>query len=183
MIDTRNDVTQIEESQVLLGGGVAPGGGLAGLGGNAAVLLPLLGGQGADVGLAVADELACEVVHFAEVVGGVVEVGAPVEAEPADVLLDGFRVFDVLADGVRVVHAQVADAAVLQRHAEVEAEGFRVADVQVAVGLGREARDDLAAVAAGADVFRDHLADEMHVLGGGFRLGAGGGGVLVHWVS
>ena len=44
---------------------------------------------------------------------------------------------------------------------EVEADGFGMADVQVAVGLGREARDDAAAVEAGRHVGRNNFADEV----------------------
>jgi len=54
---------------------------------------------------------------------------APVEAEPADVLLDRVDVLNVFFDRIGVVEAQVAAAAVLERHAEIEADGFGVADV------------------------------------------------------
>ena len=43
---------------------------------------------------------------------------------------------------VGVVEAQVADAAIIARQAEVQADRLSVADVQVAVGLGREAGAD-----------------------------------------
>ena len=39
--------------------------------------------------------------------------------------------------------------------------GSRVADVQVAVGLGRKARDDRSAVLAAGDLALDQLADEV----------------------
>src|SRR5213075_1345223 len=51
------------------------------------------------------------VVELVEVVGGVVEMVAPVEAEPADVLLDRVDVLLLFLDRVRVVEAQVAAAA------------------------------------------------------------------------
>src|SRR6267378_1414690 len=44
---------------------------------------------------------------------------------------------------------------------EVEADGLGVADVEIAVGLGRETRDDLAAEAARAIVRIDDLANEV----------------------
>jgi hypothetical protein len=61
---------------------------------------------------------------------------------------------------------------VLAGDAEVEADGLRVADVQVAVGLGREAGDDLG-VAFLRDVARDDVTDE--VTGGGRGCGGLGG--------
>ena len=55
-------------------------------------------------------------------------------------------------------------AAELGGNAEVEGDRLGMADVQVAVGLGRKARDDLG-VPAGGDVGGDDLADEV----GSFR--------------
>ena len=57
--------------------------------------------------------------------------------------------------------------------AEVEADRLRVADVQVAVRLGREARDDRAD-AAGPKVGGDDVADEVGALGDGHVHRAGG---------
>jgi hypothetical protein len=56
--------------------------------------------------------------------------------------LDGVDVLLLFLLGVGVVEAQVAGAAVGLRQAEVQADALGVADVQVAVGLGREARAD-----------------------------------------
>src|SRR4029450_8527093 len=88
---------------------------------------------------------------------------APVEPEPADVLLDGVDVLDVLLERIGVVESQVADATELARDAEVQADALRVADVQVAVRLGRKSGDD-ALVPARPQVVRDDVTDEI---GGG----------------
>src|SRR5262249_39917136 len=84
-----------------------------------------------------------------------------VEAEPAHVALDALDELLVLALRVRVVEAQETGAAEIQRHAEVGADRHRVADVQIAVGLGREARLHAAAVLTGGDLFRHALTDEV----------------------
>jgi hypothetical protein len=68
-----------------------------------------------------------------EVVGGVVEMLAPVEAEPADVFLDRIDVLLLFLDRVRVVEAKVAAPAELLGDPEVERDRLRVADVEVAV--------------------------------------------------
>ena len=47
------------------------------------------------------------------------------------------------------------------REPEVQADRLHVADVQEAVGLGRKARRDRAAEAAGRDVVGDELANEV----------------------
>src|SRR5258708_18386684 len=60
----------------------------------------------------------------------------------------------------------------LPGNAEVEADGLGVADVQVAVGLGRKARDDLRVTLRG-DIRRDDVADEV-TRGGRGRAGLNG---------
>mmetsp|Transcript_117474 Transcript_117474/g.374360 ORF Transcript_117474/g.374360 Transcript_117474/m.374360 type:complete len:287 (+) Transcript_117474:1718-2578(+) len=66
----------------------------------------------------------------------------PIKAEPFDVLHDGIHILGFLSGRVCVVEPQVAAAAVHLCQAEVDGDGLCVADVQVAVGLGREARAD-----------------------------------------
>ena len=94
-------------------------------------------------------------VELAEVVGGVAEA-LPLEAEPADVFLDGVDVLLLFFFGIGVVEAQVGFAAELVGEAEIEADGLGVADVEVAVGLGWKARlDDGVAVLFGAHILGD----------------------------
>jgi hypothetical protein len=131
-----------EQVEALLGGPVAPRALAAGLGERAAVLADLVGREVVDVGLAGLDEVDGPLVELLEVVRREVEVLAPVEAQPAHVGLDGVDVLLLLLDRVGVVEAQVAAAAELLGDAEVEADRLGVPDVEVAVGLGREARDD-----------------------------------------
>ncbi len=95
----------------------------------------------------------------------------PAGDEPGDVLGDGVDVFHVFFGGVGVVHAQVASTAELAGDAEVETDGLGVADVEITVGLGREAGDDRL-YAACCQVLLDDLADEvltflrLRILGG-----------------
>ena len=90
-------------------------------------------------------------------------VVGPAVDEPLDVGGDGVDVLHVFFGGVGVVHAQVAPAAELPGDAEVQADGLGVADVEVAVGLGREAGDD-ALDPAGGQVLLDDLAQEVGLL-------------------
>ena len=101
-----------------------------------------------DIGLAVADEMLGPFVELLEIVGRMIEVLAPIEAEPAHVALDGVDIFLLLLGRIGVVEAQVTAAAELLGHAEIEADGLGVADVQIAVRLGREARDHRACAAS-----------------------------------
>src|SRR5262245_37688093 len=55
----------------------------------------------------------------------------------------------------------MADAAVFQRDAEVQADRLGVPDVEVPIRLGREARDDAAAVLVDLEIAGDDVADEI----------------------
>ena len=97
------------------------------------------------------DQVFGGAVHEVEVVAGLVEVGvagAPFQSKPSHLhgVDDGVDVFGVFFFGVGVVKAQVAHAAVVARQAKVQADALGVADVQVAVGLGRKAGADLGGV-------------------------------------
>ena len=92
-----------------------------------------------DVGLAFLDKAHGKVPQLLEIVGSAVYV-LPLEAQPADVFKDGINVFGIFFLRVCVVEAQVADAAKALGHAEVHANSFRMAYVQIPVRLGRETR-------------------------------------------
>ena len=116
-----------------------------------------------DVGESFADEPGRVVVDLLAVVRSEVEPVFPVEAHPADVLLDRFDVFHVFFGGVGVVKPEVAQPAEPFRHRKVDGEGFGVPDVQPSVGFGREAGVDLAPFKppARGDVAGDGFFDEM----------------------
>src|SRR5579872_5708183 len=100
------------------------------------------------------------------------EMRAPIEAEPAHVALDRVDIFLRLLGGVGVVEAQVADAAIFLGDAEIQADRLGVADMEIAVGLGRKARHH-AFDAARLEVGLDDIADEV-------AAGRGGGLVWRH---
>ena len=158
-----------------------------------------------DIGVAGLDQRLGRAVHEVEVVAGVVEMALglaferrfPAEAQPLHRVEDGVDIFLLLLLRIGVVEAHVADAAIVARQAEVQADALGVADMQVAVGLGREAGADLrriglalavvravagragpaaAGVAALLEIALDDRAQE--VAGLVFRAGAVGGGVV-----
>ena len=63
--------------------------------------------------------------------------------------------------GIGVIETQVAKAVVFGGNAKIEADRFRVADMQVAVRLGRKSRMHTAAIFVGFDVFCDACPDEV----------------------
>ena len=172
-----------------------------GFGKVAAVGAHLLHGLFVHVGVAGFDQVFGRAVHEAEVVAGLVGRGVfaavPLKAQPFDRVHDAVDVFDVFLLGVGVVKAQVADAVVVARQAEVDADALGMADVQVAIGLGRKAGADLGRVrlalglvggvawaagpaAAGVGAFFqigfDDLAQEVAQFDGFWGVGGGSGG-------
>ncbi len=109
------------------------------------------GGLFVHIGVAGFDQVLGRAVHEVEVVAGLVGVGGaglPFQSKPSHLhgVDDAVDVFGVFLLRVGVVKAQVAHAAVVARQAEVDADALGVADVQVAVGLGRKAGADLGGV-------------------------------------
>ena len=84
----------------------------------------------------------------------------PLKTQPLYVFFDGAHVFVGFFFRIGVVKTQIAQAIVNIGQAEIKANGFGVADVQIAVGLGRETGDD-AAVFAAVQIFVDDVADKM----------------------
>ncbi len=128
----------LEQVQILFDRTIAIRAVFARLGQRAAVFADLVRGEIVDVGLAVLDQLDRPLVELIEVVGGVVEA-IPVKAQPLHVLHDGVDVLGLLLRRIGVVEAQVGMAVEFVGEAEVQTDRLRVADVQVAVGLGRKA--------------------------------------------
>ena len=116
---------------------------LAGLGQRAAGGAHLVLRLVVDIGLAGADQVLGPVVEPLEIIRGVVEVLAPVEAEPAHVALDRVDIFLLFLGRIGVVEAQMAAAAEFLRDAEIQADRLGVADMQIAVRLGRKPRHHL----------------------------------------
>ena len=136
---------------------------------EAAIFVRFLRRHVVNVGLAFAHELDCVFVEFVEIIRRVerraaeVLVGPAVD-QPMHVGHDRIDVFGFLLCRVGVVHANVADAAELVRDSEVEADRFRVADVQITVRLGRKTGADLF-VFSRANILRDDVANKVRRCG------------------
>ena len=120
------------------------------------------------IGFAGANQLLRPLVELAEIIGGVEDAVFPVEAEPADVVHDGVDVFLLFLFGIGVVEAEVGFAAEFRGEAEVQADGFGVPDVQIAVRLRRKARLDAPAVLVGFQIVEDDLANKIRARRRGF---------------
>src|SRR5437016_994454 len=89
------------------------------------------------------------------VVRRVVTMRSPVVPQPTDRVGDRILVLDVLLERIRVIEAQMADAAVLGGEPEIQYDRLGMTEMQVAVRFRRETCDDASAVLAAAIVLRD----------------------------
>ena len=128
-----------------------------------------------DIGEAPFDQNFRPFVEPVEMVRRVVEMIAPVEAEPAHILLNGVDIKLFFFERVGVVEAQMAAPAEFRRHAEIQADRFGVPDMEIAVGLRREAGDD-GAFPPAFQIGADDLANEVARAVAGMGVGHGGSG-------
>ena len=87
-------------------------------------------------------------------------MGAPIEAEPAHVPFDGVDIFLLFLGRICVIEAQMAAAPELFCHTEIQADGFGVADMEVAIGFRRKSRHDRVD-AAGFQIGGDDVTNEI----------------------
>ena len=92
---------------------------------------------------------------------GVIEVIAPVKAQPVHCIENGIHIFRIFLSRVGVVKAHMAHAIKVARNAEVEANGFGMPNMQVAIGLGRKTRGHTVAVFGLCQIFSDNIADKV----------------------
>jgi len=132
----------------------------AGLGQRAAGGAHLFVALIVDIGIAGADQVFGPVVELREIVRRMIEILAPIEAQPAHVALDRVDKFLVFLGRIGVVIAQVAVPAEFVGDAKIEADRFGVADVKVAVRLRRKPRHR-GLVPAGSEIGAHDVADEV----------------------
>src|SRR5581483_10789612 len=121
-------------------------------------------GQIADKSLAGLNELNGKPIELLEIIRRVELAVVPTEAEPAHVFFDRLHVLDVFLARVGVVEAEIAKPAEVRGKAEIEANGFGVADMQITVGLGRKTSGHSSLVFAALQIFQEEIANEMRRL-------------------
>jgi len=140
---------------------------LARLGERATILADFICAQVIYVSLALFDQLDGEFVQLIKIVRSIKFAVFPVKAQPANILFDGLDVFDILFGRIGVVKAQIALAAEFKCQAKVQAHGFGVSDVQIAIRLRRPARVNPSAKPTRPDVLNDGIA---YKVGGSFGI-------------
>ena len=130
------------------------------LGQRTPVFADFIGAEAVDVRDTHFDQFDGRLVETIEIVGRMCQPVAPVEAQPAHVILDCLDVLGTLFARVRVVEPQEGAPARLGGNTEVQADRHDVPDMQVTVRLRRKTGHDFL-VLAGLEVLVDDLANEV----------------------
>ena len=114
-----------------------------------------------DVGPTGLDEPHRALIEAIEIVRRVVIPVVPVNAEPANILLDRSGERLVLCLRIGIVHPEVTDAAILFSDPEIEVNSFGMADVQIPVRFGRKTRVHSTTAAVCTQIVGHDLTDEI----------------------
>ncbi|MNC04139.1 hypothetical protein D3C75_515720 [compost metagenome] len=112
------------------------------------------------------DKLNRVVKQLVEIIRGITDVAGPLETEPFNIVLNGINVFDVFFYRVGVIETQVALALIILRDTKIQADGFCMADVQIAVWLWRETGANAGVLTIG-QIFINNLANKVSWAGFG----------------
>ena len=128
----------------------------------AAIGTHLFGRQRVDVGFALTDQPDGNIVQLLEVIRGKKHLVLPVEPQPSNIVLNGLDVLKIFGGWIGIVESQVADAArSIVCQAKVQADRFRVADMEIAVRFRWKTRNDSAAMFAGFVIGSHNAADKV----------------------
>src|SRR6185503_7980560 len=93
------------------------------LGKRATILPDFISAQIVDISFARFDQLRSPFIELIEIIGSIEQI-FPLEAEPANIFLDGFNVFGFFFLRVRIVKTEISAAAELICQSEIEADGL-----------------------------------------------------------
>jgi len=85
---------------------------------------------------------------------------APIEAEPTHIGLNRVDIFLLFLGRVGIVEAQVAATAEFLGHTEIEADRFRMANMEIAIGFGGKSRNHTFD-ASRIKIAANNIADEV----------------------
>ena len=175
-----------EQAQVFGHAALAEGRILAGFSERTTRGAHLFGRLRIDIGEVMLDQGFGELVEIVEIIAGVIQMiaaeGSVIATQPVHRFDDRIDVFLIFLFRIGIVEAQMAHTRVIGGQAEIEQDRFGVAEMQIAVRLGRKARADFCGVGrsrvlhrsragqacpvtssvfAGGEVGVDDIADEI----------------------
>ena len=151
----------LEQRQVFIHRPVTVRARLAGRGEITAVFSDFRRAQAVHIGQAFLDQAHRQIIQLVKVVTGKALFTVPLEPQPLHILLDGLDVLVLFLLRIGIVEAQITATAIAFRDTEVEADRFRMADMQVTVGLRRKTGSHLAVIFTFCEVTVDDLSDKI----------------------
>ncbi len=130
------------------------------LGQSASIFARFFGVQVTDIGFIGLDQLNRPVVQLVKVIRRIVDIALPLITKPGDVVFDRINEFLAFFLWVGVIETQVTCAIKLFGNAEVEADRFRMADMEITIWLWRESGLHRL-YAPGIKVFLNDFGDEI----------------------
>ena len=127
----------------------------------AAVFADFLGREALDVGFVLSDQVLGKFVQLIEVIGRILQMLAPIETQPRHAVANRIDIFLRFLFRIGIVETQVTQTTVIMRNTEIQANALGVADVQIAIGLGRETRFHTSVPFSGTIIFVDNIADKI----------------------
>jgi hypothetical protein len=82
----------------------------------------------------------------------------PIKAKPPDVCFDGIDIFNTFLSGICVVKSEMTFTFVFIGKAEIQANGFCMADMEVSIWLRRESRHNVSAKPIRLNIFIDEMS-------------------------
>ena len=122
-----------EEIEILIDASVTVRTILAHLGQCSSERTDLLSGEAVDIGMTPIDQLLGKFVQPVEIVGCVVKIATPIEAEPLDRFDDGIDILLIFFFRIGVIETEVTDATVITGKTEVKANALSMADMEVSI--------------------------------------------------
>ena len=77
------------------------------------------------------------------------------------VCFNGFHKLDIFLAGIGIIKAQITEPVELSGETEIETDGFRMTDMQIAVRLRRKPRVNPAAVLVLPNVLDNYISNKM----------------------
>jgi hypothetical protein len=125
-------------------------------------MLPdLVRAQAVHVSLAALNELDGKLEKLFKIIGGIKKTVSPVEPQPVDIINDGFHIFEGLASRVSVIHAKITRTIVLGCDAEIKANRFCVANVEVAVRFRWKSSGNTTSMLVGLKIVLNYFTDKI----------------------
>ena len=149
-----------EQIETLLGRAIAPRAFFARRIEIPAIFANLLRRQFAYIRLATAYQFLRPCIQLVEIIRCKIQC-IPIKSKPTHIFFDRIAILRVFFHWVGIVETQIARSSKLLRQAKIQADRFRMTNVEITIGLGRETRRNAPAILAVFQILFDDFSHEI----------------------